>query len=125
MKRLSKEQVVLLHRRLIELTGGSGGVRDEGMLDSALSNPFQSFGNEELYPSIQAKAAQLCFGIVKNHPMIDGNKRLGAHIMLVFLALNGYELSYEQQELSSIILDLAAGNIGVEDILRWIIIHQR
>lgn len=88
MKRLSKEQVVLLHRRLIELTGGSGGIRDEGMLDSALSNPFQSFGNEELYPSIQAKAAQLCFGIVKNHPMIDGNKRLGAHIMLVFLALN-------------------------------------
>lgn len=57
--------------------------------------------------------------------MIDGNKRLGAYIMLVFLALNGYELSYEQQELSSIILDLAAGNIGVEDILRWIIIHQR
>lgn len=125
MKRLSKEQVVLLHRRLIELTGGSGGIRDEGMLDSALSNPFQSFGNEELYPSIQAKAAQLCFGIVKNHPMIDGNKRLGAHIMLVFLALNGYELSYDQQELSSIILDLAAGNIGVEDILEWIIIHQR
>ena len=61
----------------------------------------------------------------KNHPMIDGNKRLGAHIMLVFLALNGYELSYDQQELSSIILDLVAGNIGVEDILRWIIIHQR
>lgn len=57
--------------------------------------------------------------------MIDGNKRLGAHIMLVFLALNGYELSYDQQELSSIILDLAAGNIGVEDILGWIIIHQR
>lgn len=57
--------------------------------------------------------------------MIDGNKRLGAYIMLVFLALNGYELSYDQQELSSIILDLAAGNIGVEDILGWIIIHQR
>lgn len=57
--------------------------------------------------------------------MIDGNKRLGAHIMLVFLALNGYELSYDQQELSSIILDLAAANIGVEDILGWIIIHQR
>lgn len=57
--------------------------------------------------------------------MIDGNKRLGAHIMLVFLALNGYELSYDQQKLSSIILDLAAGNIGVEDILGWIIIHQR
>lgn len=57
--------------------------------------------------------------------MIDGNKRLGVHIMLVILALNGYELSYDKQKLSSIILDLAAGNIGVEDILGWIIIHQR
>ena len=59
-------------------------------------NPYQSFGGIELYPSIQAKAAQLCFGIVKDHPMIDGNKRLGTHVMLVFLALNGYELSYSQ-----------------------------
>ena len=65
---------------------GSNGIRDDGMLDSALANPFQSFGDEELYPSIQAKAAQLCFGIVKNHPMVDGNKRLGSHVMLVFLS---------------------------------------
>ncbi len=124
MIRLSKEQVILLHKRLIETTGGSDGVRDAGMLDSALSNPFQSFGNEELYPSVQAKAAQLCFGIVKNHPMVDGNKRLGAHVMLVFLALNGYELSYTQQELSDAILRLASGEIRAEDILRWIISHQ-
>lgn len=62
---MSKEQVLMLHERLIEATGGSAGIRDEGMLDSALSNPFQSFGGEELYPSIQAKAAQLCFGLVK------------------------------------------------------------
>ena len=82
MIRLSKEQVILLHQRLIETTGGSSGIRDEGMLESALSNPFQSFGDVELYPSIQAKAAQLCFGIVKNHPMIDGNKRLGTHVMV-------------------------------------------
>ncbi len=125
MMRLSKEQVLSLHRRLIEVTGGSDGVRDEGMLDSALSNPFQSFGDEELYPSVQAKAAQLCFGIVKNHPMVDGNKRLGAHVMLVFLALNGYELYYTQQELSDTILNLAAGKIGAEDILRWVICHQK
>ena len=71
MIRLSKEQVILLHKRLIETTGGSDGIRDIGMLDSALANPFQSFENKELYPSVQAKAAQLCFGIVKNHPMID------------------------------------------------------
>ena len=125
MIRLSKEQVILLHQRLIEMTGGSSGIRDKGMLESALSNPFQSFGDVELYPSIQAKAAQLCFGIVKNHPMIDGNKRLGTHVMLVFMALNGYELSYTQQELSSTILDLAAGKIGFETILQWIISHQK
>jgi len=110
---------------LIETTGGSTGIRDEGMLESALSNPFQSFGDVELYPSIQAKAAQLCFGIVKNHPMIDGNKRLGTHVMLVFMALNGYELLYTQQELSNTILDLAAGKIGFETILQWIISHQK
>ena len=125
MIRLSKEQVILLHQRLIETTGGSTGIRDEGMLESALSNPFQSFGDVELYPSIQAKAAQLCFGIVKNHPMIDGNKRVGTHVMLVFMALNGYELLYTQQELSNTILDLAAGKIGFETILQWIISHQK
>jgi death-on-curing protein len=122
---LSKEQVLMLHARLIEVTGGSAGVRDEGMLDSALSNPFQSFGGGELYPSIQAKAAQLCFGLVKNHSMLDGNKRLGTHVMLIFLALNGYELSYSQQELSDTILALAAGKIGAEDIREWIIEHQK
>ena len=125
MKTLSKEQVLMLHARLIEATGGSDGIRDEGMLDSSLANPFQSFGGEELYPSVQAKAAQLCFGLVKNHAMIDGNKRLGTHVMLVFLALNGYELSYSQQELSDTILALAAGQIGFEDILRWIVEHQK
>lgn len=106
---LSKEQVLMMHRQLISVTGGSDGIRDEGMLDSALLNLFQSFGGEELYPSIQAKAAQLCFGLVKNHAMIDGNKRLGAHVMLVFLMLNGYELIYIQEELVDIILELAAG----------------
>lgn len=125
MKNLSKEQVLMLHSRLIKVTGGSDGIRDEGMLDSALANPFQSFGGEELYPSIQVKAAQLCFGLVKNHPMIDGNKRLGTHVMLVFLALNGYELSYSQKELSDTILALASGEIGAEDILKWIIKHQQ
>ena len=122
---LSKPQVLMLHEQLIKATGGSTGIRDEGMLDSALMNPFQSFGGEELYPSIQAKAAQLCFGLVKNHAMIDGNKRLGAHVMLVFLALNGYELSYSQEELIEIILALAAGEKNVEDILRWIIEHEK
>ncbi len=124
MIKLSKEQVFRLHTQLIEATGGSNGIRDEKMPDSALNNPFQSFGGEELYPSIQAKAAQLCFGLVKNHAMVDGNKRLGAHVMLVFLALNGCELSYSQTELSNVILAVASGEAGVEDILKWILEHQ-
>ena len=125
MIRLSKEQVLLMHERLIEATGGSIGIRDEGMLDSALSNPFQSFAGEELYPSVQAKAARLCYGLVKNHPMVDGNKRIGAHVMLVFLMLNGYELSYTQQELSQTILDPASGSLNADDIQQWLINHEK
>lgn len=121
---LSKEQVLKLHTSLIKTTGGSDGIRDEGMLDLALNNPFQSFGGKELYPSIQAKAARLCFGLVRNHAMLDGNKRLGTHVMLVFLALNGYELYYSQKELSDVILALASGDIGEKEILQWIIEHQ-
>ncbi len=122
---LSKEQVLKLHASLIKATGGSDGIRDEGMLETALNNPFQSFGGKELYPSVQAKAARLCFGLVKNHAMLDGNKRLGTHVMLVFLALNGYELYYSQQELSDMVLALASGDIGEKEILQWIIEHQQ
>ena len=89
MIRLSKPQILLLHEQLIAETGGSSDLRDEGMLDSALNAPFQTFGGEDIYPSLQQKAARLCFGLVKNHPFVDGNKRIGAHVMLVFLALNG------------------------------------
>ena len=122
---LSKEQVLKLHASLIKATGGSNGIRDEGMLDLALNNPFQSFGGKELYPSIQAKAARLCFGLVRNHAMLDGNKRLGTHVMLVFLALNGYELYYSQKELSDVILALASSDIDEKEILQWIIEHQQ
>ncbi|MFG6358674.1 MAG: type II toxin-antitoxin system death-on-curing family toxin [Acetatifactor sp.] len=122
---LSKEQVLKLHASLIKATGGSDGIRDEGMLETGVNNPVQSFGGKELYPSVQAKAARLCFGLVKNHAMLDGNKRLGTHVMLVFLALNGYELYYSQQELSDMVLALASGDIGEKEILQWIIEHQQ
>lgn len=124
MIRLTKEQVLMLHTQLIEATGGCNGIRDEGLLDSALESPFNSFGGEELYPTIHAKAARLCYGIVKNHAMIDGNKRIGAHAMLVFLAVNGYELRYTQKELSDLILDVAAGRKDYDDLLQWILEHQ-
>ncbi len=124
MIRLTKSQILLLHEQLITETGGSSGLRDEGMLDSALNDPFQTFGKEDMYPSLQQKAARLCFGLVKNHPFVDGNKRIGAHAMLVFLALNGVELQHLQAELSDVILQLAAGEIEATDLLRWILEHQ-
>ena len=124
MKKLTKEQILLLHTQLIETTGGSDGIRDISLLESALESPFQSYGGEELYPSIQAKAARLCYGLVKNHAMIDGNKRLGCHTMLVFLALNGYEMEYTQKELSDLVLDVAADRKQDEDILQWLLVHQ-
>ena len=124
MIRLSKTQILLLHEQLIAETGGSSGLRDEGMLDSALNAPFQTFAEEDVYPSLQQKAARLCFGLVKNHPFVDGNKRIGAHVMLVFLALNGIELQHTQTELSEVILQLAAGTLQSTDLLDWILSHQ-
>lgn len=121
---LSKEQILLLHTQLLEETGGSDGVRDDGLLDSALNAPFHSFGSTDVYPSIQQKAARLGYGLVKNHAFVDGNKRIGAHAMLVFLALNKVELDYTQEELSDIFLKIAAGESGFEDLLHWITAHQ-
>ena len=124
MIRLSKPQILLLHEQLIAETGGSSGLRDEGMLDSALNTPFQTFAGKDVYPSLQQKAARLCFGLVKNHPFVDGNKRIGAHVMLVFLALNGIELQHTQTERSEVILQLAAGTLQSTDLLDWILSHQ-
>lgn len=124
MKLISKRQVLLLHQHLVDETGGSPGLRDEGLLESALNAPFQSFGDTSAYPSLQQKAARLCYGLVKNHPFIDGNKRIGTHVMLVFLALNGIELSYTQQELVNIILQVAAGEKSYEALLAWVLAHQ-
>ena len=83
---LSKNQIIKLHSQLIQETGGTDGIRDEGLLESVLAAPFQSFSGTDIYPSLQQKAARLGYGLVKNHAFIDGNKRIGAHVMLVFLA---------------------------------------
>ena len=88
MIKLSTNQILLLHKDLISEFGGLDGVKDLGMLESAINAPFQTFNYQDMYPTIQQKAARLCYGLVKNHPFIDGNKRIGVHAMLVFLALN-------------------------------------
>ena len=102
MIRLTKGQVLQMHAELIAATGGM-----------------------DLYPSLEQKAARLGYGLIKNHAMIDGNKRIGAHAMLVFLALNGIRLQYTQEELYTIILDVAAGKSSQENLLTWIEDHKR
>ncbi len=124
MKMLTKEQIILLHRELIKEMGGADGIRDEGLLESALSAPFQSFDGIDPFPSIQQKAAKLGFGLIKNHAFVDGNKRIGVHTMLVFLALNGIEIEYTQEELSATILKVAAGDYSFENLVKWVVDHQ-
>ena len=122
---LAKEQIIKLHEYLIRETGGSQGLRDESLLDAAIHAPFQSYDGIDVFPSIQQKAARLGFGLVKNHAFVDGNKRIGAHVMLVFLALNKIELVYEQSELSDVILKIASDEYGFPELLQWILNHQQ
>ncbi len=124
MRILSLQQVIKLHDDLIQAFGGTSDIHDIRLLESALAAPFQTFDGEDLYPSLQAKAAQLGFGIAANHAFQDGNKRTGAHAMLVFLALNGIELSYTQEELASTFWAVADGKMDSAALLQWVIAHE-
>lgn len=123
MKILKKRQILLLHSALIAESGGSDGIRDEGLLDSAINTPFQTFSGQDLYPTVLEKAVRLGFGLIRNHPFIDGNKRIGTHAMLVFLNLNSITLSYEDDELISTILSVASGEMDADGLLKWIQQH--
>ena len=124
MKVLTKEQILDYHKELIDRYGGSHGIRDEKLFDSALAAPFQSFGGMDFYPSLEEKAARLGYGLAANHPFHDGNKRIGAHAMLAFLSLNGIKLSYTTDELSDIFLSIASGNTDESELLDWINSHK-
>ena len=121
---LAKEQIITMHSMLISETGGIDGLRDVSLLESAIKAPFQSFEGTELYPTIYQKASWLGFGIIKNHPFIDGNKRIGAHTMLVFLSLNGIEIESTQKSLYEIILGVADDRVSFEEFTDWIIEHS-
>lgn len=123
MKILTIEQVIMLHNDLISQTGGSYGIRDSSLLDSAVNTPFQSFGGEDLYPTLLEKAARLGYGLIKNHPFVDGNKRIGTHAMLVFLAVNRVFLKYEDADLIETILNVASGTMNEKQLLSWLQAH--
>lgn len=120
MRYLSLAEVVELHRLVLEAAGGSPGIRDLGALESAVAQPRMSFGGEDLYPDLAEKAAALCFSLVKNHPFVDGNKRVGHAAMETFLVLNGFEIQATVDEQESLMLALAEGELGRPELVRWI-----
>lgn len=124
MKKINKEHILLLHQILIKHTGGADGIRDEGLLESAIETPFATFGGSALCNTLQSKAAKLCFGLVKNHPFVDGNKRIGILAMLSFLENNGIRIKCDDSELIALGLSLADGTIDENAVLHFIIEHN-
>ena len=123
MRYLTLAEVIELHRRIIEQSGGADGIRDLGLAESAIAQPQTSFGGTELYPTLAEKAAALCFSLVMNHPFVDSNKRIGHAAMETFLVLNGFELNADVDDSESVILRLAAGESGRIPFTEWVVEH--
>jgi death-on-curing protein len=121
---LSKEQVIRLHKKLLKQTGGLDGIRDEHLLDSALSNPFQTFDGVELYPSTAEKIVRIAYGLVCNHPFVDGNKRIGVYVMMVLLELNHIKVSFSDDDIVRIGFGLANGSMNDKQLLDLVLNGQ-
>ena len=125
MIKFSKEKVLLLHKYIAEETGGSVGLRDEALLDSALESAFSGFGDTEFYPSKEEKGARLGYCLISNHAFLDGNKRIGMYVMLTFLEVNGIRLNVTDDEIIRAGLSVADGTMGYDELLGWIIRHKK
>ena len=123
MRYLTLEEVLELHRLVLQQAGGRERLRDLGGLDSALAQPQMTFGGQDLYPSLAEKAAALGFSLVCNHPFVDGNKRVGHAAMETFLVLNGWELSAGVDDQEQVVLQLAAGTMKREEFTAWVLSH--
>ncbi len=125
MIKFSKDKIKLLHQIMAEATGGSVGVRDETLLESALESCFATFDGVELYPTKEDKAAKLGFSLVSNHAFIDGNKRIGVYVMLSFLEINGIKIVASNEEIVEIGLSLASSQMSCEELKAWILAHKK
>ena len=119
MKYLSPEQVLFIHSRIIDTTGGSHGIRDIGLLQSSVSRPKATFDGKDLYPDVFRKAAALMESLARDHPFIDGNKRTAITSTAIFLGMNGYRLETTQKELERFTLSVAVGRVQFDDIAAW------
>ena len=124
MIKFSKEKVLLLHQIMAEATGGSVGVRGDGLLDSALEAAFAGFGGKEFYPTKEEKGARIGFSLISNHAFVDGNKRIGIYVMLSFLEMNGIRIQCTDDDLAHVGLSVADGSMGYEELLEWVLTHK-
>lgn len=125
MRYLTLGEIVELHRRILQDSGGSGGIRDLGVLESSIAQPKATFGGIDFYPTLVDKAAALCFSLVQGHPFLDGNKRIGHAAMETFLLLNGVEIEACIEEQERLMLNLAAGHIDREGLTEWLRNHVK
>ncbi|MBQ8840528.1 MAG: type II toxin-antitoxin system death-on-curing family toxin [Clostridia bacterium] len=123
MIRISLEKVISLHEMISQQTGGDPNIRDIGLLEGSLEGPFQTFGNVELYPSLLEKGVRLGFSLISNHPFVDGNKRIGMLVMLVFLEINGVFIKMTNQEFIKVGLGVASGTMKYDELLEFIKAH--
>ncbi len=121
---LTVDEIIMLHDKLLDATGGLPGLRDRGLLESAVFGVNASFEDVEQYPSVEEKAARLCYALIANHAFADGNKRVGILAMLMTLRLNAVALRYTQQELIALGLGVASGDLSYHNVLSWIIRHK-
>jgi death-on-curing protein len=125
MRYLTLGEVVDLHQRILAATVGASGIRDLGLLESALAQPKATFAAADLHPVLIDKAAALGFSVVANHPFVDGNKRIGHAAMETFLVLNGYELDASVDEQERLMLDIAAGTVDRATLAKWLATHTK
>jgi len=123
MIKFSKDKVLLLHKLIAEETGGSIGLRDEALLESALENAFAEFGGKEFYPTKEEKGARLGYSLISNHAFVDGNKRIGMYVMLTFIEVNGLHIECTNEDVASVGLSVADGSMKYEDLLEWVKNH--
>ena len=125
MKYLYPKQVLYLYQYLIQQTGGTMGLRDEGLLESAVYRPQASFGGQDLYPDLFSKVAALGHSIISNHPFVDGNKRVGFEAMRLMLRLNGRDLRAPLEDKFNFVMEIAAGKLTEQAIADWLKRHSR
>lgn len=125
MKSLEYQQALLVYRRVMEETGGSPGIRDEGLLLAALARPRASFGGEDLYPTLFEKAAALAESLVRSHPFVDGNKRMALACLRTMLKMNGYQVVASQDAKVQLILRIVGKQVTVQDVAEWLKQHSR